>query len=143
MREAAVSSALRRSVSETEPSRLWRFPIIGEGEVAKEAWPSPHGGVLVHGMAGYQRFDSLAVEASGNVCVATIVRSGISVFVPDGLLLESWQTPEDPYCTNICFGGPNLRTAYITLSGVGKLIAVDWPRPGLPLNDGYSKRATK
>jgi gluconolactonase len=26
-----------------------------------------------------------------------------------------------------------LRTAFITLSGAGKLVAVDWPRPGLKL----------
>jgi len=33
-----------------------------------------------------------------------------------------------------CFGGDDLMTAYITLSSTGRLIAVDWPRPGLPLN---------
>ena len=36
--------------------------------------------------------------------------------------------------TNIAFGGPDLKTAYITLSGKGELIAMDWARPGLPLN---------
>jgi gluconolactonase len=40
----------------------------------------------------------------------------------------------DPMTTNICFGGADLRTAYITLSSTGKLVAVEWPRPGLPLN---------
>ena len=30
--------------------------------------------------------------------------------------------------------GPDLRTAYITLSNSGRLVAVDWPRPGLGLN---------
>lgn len=121
--------------TETETSRLWHFPITGEGQVAKVAWPSPHGGVVLHGMAGYHRFDSLAVEANGNVCVATLMHGGISVFAPDGRLLEFWEAPE-PYCTNICFGGADRKTAFITLSGTGKLIAVDWPRPGLRLNDG-------
>jgi gluconolactonase len=36
-------------------------------------------------------------------------------------------------CTNIAFGGADMRTAYVTLSGYGQLVAVDWPRPGLPL----------
>ena len=36
----------------------------------------------MHGLPGYQRFDSLAVEESGNICVATLVRGGISVFSP-------------------------------------------------------------
>jgi gluconolactonase len=40
----------------------------------------------------------------------------------------------DPLVTNICWGGRNMKTAYITLSGTGKLIAVDWPKPGLRLN---------
>ncbi len=124
-------------VAETETSRLWRFEITGEGETAKAPWPSPNGGTLVHGLPGYQRFDSMALEADGTICVATLVRGGISVFSPGGDLLEFHEAPE-PYCTNICFGGPDMRTAYITLSGTGRLIAVDWPRPGLVLNDGFT-----
>jgi gluconolactonase len=100
--------------------------------VAAEPWPSPSGGKLIHGLSGYQRFDSLAVEADGSICVATLVRGGISVFSPKGDLLEFHEAPE-PYCTNICFGGPEMKTAYITLSGTGRVIAVEWPRPGLAL----------
>lgn len=119
-------------VSETETGRLWHWPITGRGEVAKKAWPSPNGGELLGQATGYQRFDSMALEASGNICVGTLVTGGITVFSPDGEKREYWEGPE-PYCTNICFGGPDLRTAYITVSGYGLLIAVDWPRPGLPL----------
>jgi gluconolactonase len=126
-------------VSETETSRLWSYPIVGEGEVAKEPWPSPNGGKLVHGLPGYQRFDSLAVEAGGNICVATLVRGGVSVLSPDGRLVEFHEAPE-VYCTNICFGGKDMRTAFLTLSGTGRLIAVDWPRPGLPLHDSLTAR---
>jgi gluconolactonase len=78
-------------------------------------------------------FDSLAVEANGNVCVATLVTGCISVIAPDGALVEQVPTG-DRVTTNIAFGGPELKTAYITLSGKGELIAMDWPRPGLPLN---------
>jgi len=119
-------------VSETETGRLWQWPITGEGQVAKKAWPSPNGGDLLGQATGYQRFDSMALEAGGNICVATLVTGGITVFSPDGEKLEYWEGPE-PYCTNICFGGPDMRTAYITVSGHGLLIAVDWPRAGLPL----------
>lgn len=120
-------------VSETETGRLWALPVIGPGELAAAPWPSPNGGRFVGGPTGYQRFDSLAVEADGRICVATLVDGGISVFSPDGSgRLEFHQAPEG-YCTNICFGGPDMRTAYITLSGYGRLVAVDWPRPGLPL----------
>ena len=119
-------------VAETETSRLWSYPVLGPGELGLEPWPSPTGGRLLHGLPGYQRFDSLAVEENGNICVATLVRGGISVFSPSGELLEFHAAPEG-YCTNICFGGPDRRTAYITLSGYGQLLAAPWPRAGLPL----------
>lgn len=119
-------------VAETETSRLWSYPVLGPGELALEPWPAPNGGRLLHGLPGYQRFDSLAVEEGGNICVATLVRGGISVFSPSGELLEFHEAPEG-YCTNICFGGADRRTAYITLSGYGQLMAVPWPRPGLRL----------
>jgi gluconolactonase len=119
-------------VSETETGRLWSYPIEGPGRLGKQPWPSPNGGMLVGAPGGYCRFDSLAVEACGNICVATLVNGGITVFAPDGEIIEFWKASEG-YCTNIAFGGSDMRTAYITLSGYGTLIAVDWPRPGLPL----------
>jgi len=119
-------------VSETETSRLWAYPVSGQGQLGQAPWPSPNGGRLLHGLPGFQRFDSMAVEAGGNVCVATLVRGGISVFSPEGELLEFHAAPEG-YCTNICFGGPDRRTAFITLSGYGRLFAAEWPRPGLTL----------
>ena len=61
----------------------------------------------MHGLPGYQRFDSLAVEEGGNICVATLVRGGISVFSPRGELVEFHAAPEG-YCTNICFGGEDM-----------------------------------
>ncbi|HEX8058299.1 MAG TPA: SMP-30/gluconolactonase/LRE family protein [Novosphingobium sp.] len=118
--------------SETETGRVWAWPILSPGQVQKEPWPSPAGGRFIGGPTGYQRFDSMAIEANGNICVASLVAAGISVFSPEGGLLEFHEAPE-PYCTNIAFGGPDMKTAYITLSGYGTLVAVDWPRPGLKL----------
>jgi gluconolactonase len=119
-------------VSETDTGRLWSYPVLGPGELAKEPWPSPNGGRFVGCPDGYHRFDSMAVEANGNICVATLVDGGITVFAPSGEVVEFWEASEG-YCTNICFGGPDMKTAYITLSGYGTLVAVDWPRPGLKL----------
>ncbi len=120
-------------VAESDSGKFWSWPILGPGELAKEPWPSPAGGKYLGGVRGYQRYDSLAVEASGNICVATLVDPGISVFSPTGELIEFHAAPE-VYSTNIAFGGPDLTKAYITLSGYGTLLEVDWPRPGLPLH---------
>jgi gluconolactonase len=76
--------------------------------------------------------DSLAVEANGAVCSATLFNGAVTVIRPEGV---HEHTPfPDPFTTNICFGGPDMRDAYVTLSGTGKLIRVRWPRPGLRLN---------
>lgn len=40
----------------------------------------------------------------------------------------------DPLPTNIAFGSADMRTAFITLSGAGRLVKARWPRPGLRLN---------
>ena len=111
-----------RSIS-SGPARFQRHP-----------WPSPHGGRLLYAAGGsYQRYDSMAIEADGNICVATLVDGGITVISPQGRLVEFVPMP-DGATTNLCFGGPDLRTAYVTLSHSGRLVAVPWPRPGLPLN---------
>ena len=120
-------------VAETETARLWAFDIVEPGVIRKQPWPSPHGGRLVAGVGGYQRFDSMAVDAAGNVCVATLINGGITVISPDGASVRHIALP-DRMTTNICFGGPGLRTAYATLSLSGKLVAFSWERPGLPLN---------
>lgn len=119
-------------VAETETARLWSFEVTGDGELRKLPFPSPHGGALVAGLPGYQRFDSLKVEAGGNICVATLIRGGISVISPAGELLEFHKAPEI-YCTNLAFGGADLRKVYVTLSGFGTLLEVAWPRAGLKL----------
>ncbi len=120
-------------VAETEAARLWAFAIEAPGILKKQESPAPHGGRLVAGMGGYQRFDSLAVQADGRICVATLVNGGITVISPDGRHIEHHKMP-DPITTNICFGGADMKTAYITLAGTGKLVAADWPSPGLKLN---------
>lgn len=121
-------------VAETEGARLIAFDIEKPGVVKKLAWPAPHGGRLI-GCPGapYQRFDSMAVDAAGNILVATLVNGGITVYSPDGLQQRFLPLP-DRYVTNLCFGGPRHATIYATLSGFGRLVAFDWERPGLRLN---------
>jgi len=120
-------------VAETSTARLWAFDIDSPGRI-KPRVPAYRGevGSCVLGLGGYAFFDSLAVEASGNTCVATLVTGMISVISPDGRLLEQIATG-DPSTTNLAFGGPDLKTAYVTLSEKGQLLAMDWPGPGLPL----------
>jgi gluconolactonase len=120
-------------VADTESSRLFAFAVEAPGRLRTEPFPAPFGGRLVCGLPGFQRFDSLAVEASGNIAVATLVTGRITVIAPDGRIVRQVEMP-DVYPTNICFGGADLKTAYVTLSATGRLAAIDWPEPGLRLN---------
>ena len=116
--------------NDTETQKLWAFDIVEPGKLAPFSFGRR--GRVVCTLPGHQLLDSLAVEANGNVCAATLFNGGITVFAPDGAF-EHVALP-DPMTTNICFGGADMRDAYITLSGTGKLIKVRWPRAGLKLN---------
>lgn len=122
-------------VAETETARLLAFDLEAPGVVAGSGGRRVRGhrGRCLHGAPGLQFFDSLAVEADGRICIATIQNGGVTVVPSDGGAAEHVPMP-DPVTTNIAFGGPGLGTAYITLSMSGRLVSLPWPRPGLPLN---------
>ena len=120
-------------VSETYTTMLWAFDLAGPGKVnADNLLIHTDGRRMLCRPEGFTFFDSLGVEASGNVCVATIGMCGISVVSPDGGLVEFIPT-DDIFTTNICWGGVDMCDAYITLSSTGRLVKARWPRPGLKL----------
>jgi gluconolactonase len=117
-------------VADTFLGRLWAFDIAAPGVLAPQPGFAP--GRVVANLPGYQLLDSLAVEAGGKVCVATIINGGVTAFDPDGEL-EHFAFP-DLVTTNICFGGADMCDAWVTCSSTGKLYKCRWPRPGLRLN---------
>ena len=115
-------------VAETPTGRLWAYAIASPGALNVDI---PRR--MLAQRPDFHMFDSLAVDASGNVCVATLITGGITSHSPDGSAIEFFAMP-DVLTTNIAFGGEDLQTAYITLSSTGKLIKATWPTPGLRLN---------
>jgi gluconolactonase len=122
--------------AETLTGRVYQRSISSPGVVDP---PPPLDPGLLVGLPGMRLLDSLAVDSGGYVCVGTLgFHSGVTVIPPDDgdqwdhlpVAADWW----DPLVTNICFGGPELRTAYLTYSGSGRIVACDWPRPGLALN---------
>jgi gluconolactonase len=123
---------MRRRLS--APGRLVPSPGYSIRDLIHQGAADPD--CLVVGLPGGQELDSMAVEASGRICVGALLESGIIVADPDGPGLEKYLLPEelaDGAVTNICFGGEDMCTAYITLSLTGRLISCPWPRPGLRL----------
>jgi gluconolactonase len=121
--------------AETHTGRVYFWEITGPGEVVTTA-AGPTGGLLC-GLPGMQLFDSLGVDSDGNVVVATLVAGALTVISPAGEVLDQVLTG-DPMTTNVCWGGADMKTAYVTCSGTGRLISLPWPRPGLKLNFGSS-----
>ena len=115
-------------VAETPTGRLWAYSLSGAGEVDSSQRPA-----MMAQLPDYHMFDSLAVDADGNICVATLITGGITVHSPDGKDARLIPMP-DILTTNICFGGEDLTIAYVTLSTTGKLVSCQWETAGLPLN---------
>lgn len=120
-------------IAETDTARVWAWDILSPGVLRKLPWPSPYGGRCIAGIGGYTRFDSMAVAASGNICVAALDTCSIVEVAHDGSYWRRHGVP-DLLPTNLCFGGDDLRTAFVTLSYEGKLGAMQWHEPGLRLN---------
>ena len=90
--------------------------------------------------------DSMAVDEKGNVYVATMmpkgqnasIPGGITVVSPEGKILDFIELMVDgmpePLPSNICFGGPDRRTAFITLAGTGRLVSCKMKIPGKALH---------
>lgn len=121
-------------VTETIPGRLWAYRIVGPGQVDRSS-ERPFCGPrrLVAALPRLEWFDSLAVDSEGHICVGALVTGAIVRISPDGQTIQTILMPES-YTTNICFGGHDLRTAFITQSISGLLLKVEWMVPGLKLN---------
>ncbi|MGF1596047.1 MAG: SMP-30/gluconolactonase/LRE family protein [Acidimicrobiales bacterium] len=117
----------RLYVAETHTGRVRVWDVTSPGQLDTPFGRGTRGRLLV-GLEGEQLLDSLAVDADDHVCVATIRNGGVTDIAPDG---GSTHVPTgDALTTNICFGGADLRTAYITASLGGTLLRTTWPRPG-------------
>jgi gluconolactonase len=116
--------------ADTQLGRLWAFDVEAPGKLGAQVGFGA--GRVICNLPGFQLLDSLAVEAGGKICVATIINGGVTAFDPDGST-EHYPFP-DLITTNICFGGADMRDAWVTCSSTGKLFKCRWPRPGLKLN---------
>jgi gluconolactonase len=120
-------------VADTRATRVIGFSLADHGTLAPGSGVRGAPDRKLASIAGDLCLDSMAVAASGTLCVGTIWTGGIAVVDPVNGHSEHISFP-DEFVTNIAFGGADMRAAYITLSGTGKLIRARWPEPGLKLN---------
>lgn len=124
----------RLYVAETFSAKLRYWDIESPGQLAPHSDPFGVGNIL-YGFQHFERLDSMAVDSAGNVCVATLGTGCITAINPQGRVVASIPVPEpDIMVTNICFGGVDMRTAFITSSGRGILYTTEWFCAGHRLN---------
>jgi gluconolactonase len=117
--------------SETFTGRLYQLLIVGPGQLQTVDAFDPR--TVVCGLPGLQMFDSLAVDSTGVVAVATLGAGCITAVSPgSGLVVQRWLPDEfeDPLPTNLCFNPDGHGLAYLTLSRTGRLVSCEWPAPG-------------
>lgn len=112
-------------VADTAQARVYRYDARAERQAQQYVATAP----------GPVGFDSLAMTAAGNVCVATLYDGGITTVTPAGEVRQR-AIPGDRFVTNIAFGGADMRDAYVTLSESGRLVRLRWDEPGLELAFG-------
>ena len=117
-------------VAETPTRRVLAFDLEAPGKPRLDPWPAPGGGRLIRSLGGRNNLDSMAIDSAGHICVAALGEGGIWDIAPDGETAQKTLLP-DFFSTNICFGGPDGKTAFATLSMSGRLVSFDWVRSGL------------
>ena len=116
----------------TNDRQVLAMDVTGPGQIAPPMLAGFPGRV-VHGWAGRTLLDSLAIDAEGRICVATLLETpGIASIDPATGEMVQYDFP-DLLTTNICFGGPDMQDAWVCLSATGKLAKLRWPSPGLRL----------
>ena len=115
-----------RQLHVSEGRQLWTFDIAGPGVLGPSvSYPdAAHARLRERSIA-----DSLKVLADGKVCVCTLIAGGVSIFDPAGN--TQFIQFDDPMTTNLAFGGRDMRDAWVTCSGLGRIVKVRWPYPGL------------
>ena len=117
-------------VAESARGRIARLPLLDDGRLgaAEPFGPDPlFEGAIV---------DGIAFDALGGLWVTEVTRNGLFRLSPDGrcrCLIEDAAGHKLDFPASICFGGPDLRTAYLGSIRARQLVSFRSPVAGAPL----------
>lgn len=112
-------------VCESMTGMLWSFKIDFPGFVGE---PRPNGHLGRRSVP-----DGCCFDSAGHVIVAGHQTNNLFVFdANDGRPVRVIELA-DQGPTNVCFGGPDRTTLFVTSSDVGQVTAIEWPVPGMVL----------
>jgi gluconolactonase len=133
----------RLYVAETYARTIVYWELSAPGELKCNPITLDGAYLLSGDIPGSGLLDSMSLDEQGNVYVATLlpqgfdplVNGGITVISPEGKLLEfiavDCGMPE-PLPSNLCFGGADRKTAFITCGGTGRVLSCRMQNAGLP-----------
>jgi gluconolactonase len=113
----------------TRANAIWRLPFSDDGSVAKV-------GNFIQ-MTGGGGPDGINLDAAGNLAVCQIGMGALWLFNPQGEPILRVDSPCGRQTTNVAFGGPERRTAFITECEEGVILKADLPHPGRPMFSGF------
>ncbi len=91
-------------VADIQADKTWRYDILPDGSLTNKT------------LAVAKGSDGMTIDENGDlVMCATGRTNGVSIFNPEGKLIGHIDVPE-PWSANVCFGGKDRRTLFITAS---------------------------
>jgi gluconolactonase len=112
-------------LAETGTGRVWRYAIGNDGALSRPE-------VLID-LGLESGLDGMCFDAEGRLLIAGCGPGKIFVLTPDLKSLAETFDLSDPAITNLCFGGDDFRTIFVTQGEAGRLIAIRWQTPGMRL----------
>jgi len=109
-------------VAETRRRRILRFRV-DEGAVS-----DPEEFVALDNASP----DGLAFDAAGSLYIAAPDADCVVVVDVDGEVAEKIDLGSGSFPTNLCFGGDDFCTLYVTAVGGGRVLAIERSVPGMP-----------
>ncbi|GAA3625557.1 SMP-30/gluconolactonase/LRE family protein [Nonomuraea rosea] len=115
-------------VGETGTGLIHRFDITAPGSLGPPA---------TYADLGPDSFpDGMCFDRDGRLLVAGTGSGAVFVVAPGGGTVQDTVRFADPDVTNVCFGGPDQRTLFVTQASLGRVVAIEWPVPGMALFTG-------
>ena len=108
-------------VNESLQRNIWAFSIAADGALSDKR--------LLRRFDDYG-MDGMRVDVDGNLYVSRFGKGTVVKLAPDGTLLREIALPGDRP-SNLCFGGPDGRTVYVTEVEHQRLLQFRVDRPGL------------
>lgn len=108
-------------VNESEQRKIWAFTITAQKTLTDKR--------LLHEFPDFG-FDGMRCDVDGNLYVSRYGKGTVVVVSPKGEILDEIYLPGSKP-SNLCFGGPDGRTVYVTEVEHTRIVSFQAARPGL------------